>query len=245
MLGLSNTTQYRGKIKRYPRTVKHTFSFVFAALIFAGFASVISQNESYIAIETSTENVVQEQQFVVDVTAFAHVPINAVDVVLSYPEHVMVVDSIDTGMSVISLWTEQPYAKDGQIYLRGGTFRKGFLGEHTIARIRAHAKAPGEARIVIQDTQLIAGDGNGTIVTPSESSYQSVKIAVEGSDGLLKAKADISVVTDVDGDGDVDFTDVRDFMAAWLTRASVYDFDKDGRMTFRDFSILLAESFFN
>lgn len=231
--------------ERHHKTVRHTFSLVFAALLFASVASVVSQNESYIAIQTSAETVTQDQQFVIDVKAFAHVPINAVDIVLSFPKDVMVVDSIDTGTSVITLWTSEPYAENGAIYLRGGTFRKGFIGEHTIARIRAHATSPGEARVIIKDTQLIAGDGNGTIVDSADTSYESLKIVVTGADGVLKAKAEISVVTDTDGDGDVDFSDIARFMTAWLTRGTTYDFNGDGRMTLKDFSILLADSFFN
>jgi hypothetical protein len=231
--------------EKHHKTVRHTFSLVFAALFLAGLASVVSQSESYISIQTTAETVTQDQQFVIEVKAFAHVPINAVDVVLSYPEDVMRVESIDTGTSVITLWTKEPYAENGSIYLRGGTFRKGFIGEHTIARIKAHATSPGEARVLIKNTQLIAGDGNGTVVETSETATESVKIVVTGSDGVLKAKAEISVVTDTDGDGDVDLTDIAHFMSAWLSRSLVYDFNGDGRMTFKDFSILLADSFFN
>jgi hypothetical protein len=226
-------------------TVRYAFSFVFITAIVAGLASVVSGNVSYIKIETSSESVAREQEFTIDVSAVAHVAINAVDLVISYPEESMEIDSIDTGTSVITLWTEEPYAKDGKIYLRGGTFRKGFIGEHTVARIRAHATEPGEARIVIQDSQLIAGDGKGTEVESVETSDNSVVIEITGTDGVLKAQADISVVTDTDGDGDVDLSDVSKFMAAWLTRSNTYDFDGDNRMTFKDFSILLADSFFN
>ncbi len=155
----------------------------------------------------------------------------------------LVIEGIDTGTSVITLWTEEPYAKDGNIFLTGGTFRKGFVGEHTIAKIKAHAKEAGEARIIIKETQLVAGDGKGSDVPVSDSGSE-VKIAVSGSEGIIKGKATISVVSDIDGDGDVDLKDISAFMAAWFSKSSVFDFNGDGKMSFSDFSILLAESFF-
>jgi hypothetical protein len=232
--------EYQGT---HHKTVRYAFSFVFLFTIFAGIAAVIAQDVSYISISTTNEVVAKDQEFVIDVDAFAHVPINAVDVVLSYPEDSMVIDSIDTGTSVITLWTEEPYAENGKIYLRGGTFRKGFIGEHTIARIRAHATEAGSARIVLQSTQLVAGDGKGTEIAATKTDGSSVVLSVTGSDGVLKAQAEIGVVTDIDGDGSVSLADVSSFMAAWLTRSHTFDFDGDGRMTFKDFSILLADSF--
>jgi len=226
------------------QTVRYTFSLLAFIAAFIGVASIISGSESYITITTTTENIAQEQQFIIDVRAHAHIAINAIDVVIEYPENMLIIESIDTGRSVITLWTEEPYARDGNIYLRGGTFRGGFLGEHPIARIKARAVSEGEARVVVRDIQMIAGDGRGTNVQVSDSLYDSVKIVVSGTDGTLSAKAEISVVTDTNGDGKVDMKDIALFMTAWLTRGQMFDFDGDGKMTIRDFSILLADAFF-
>ena len=224
-------------------TVRYAFPLVVITAVFASLASVITGNVSYVTIRSSAETVARDQQFTIDVLVTANVPVNAVDLVISYPEDKLIVDGIDTGTSVITLWTEDPYAKDGNIFLTGGTFRKGFVGEHTIARIKAHAKEAGEARILIKETQLIAGDGKGSDV-PVDSSVNEVKIAVTGSEGIIKGKASITVVSDIDGDGDVDLKDISVFMAAWFSKSSVFDFNGDGKMSFSDFSILLAESFF-
>ncbi len=227
-------------------TVRYAFPLVVITALFASLAAVISENSSYVTIRTDAETVTKDEQFFIDVTITAHVPINAIDLVIAYPENQIVVESIDTGTSVITLWTEEPYAKDGNMYLRGGTFRKGFIGEHTIARIRARAIEQGEARILIEDTQLVAGDGLGTEVKAvSDSSYNEAKILVTADAlGKVTGEASISVVTDTDGDGDVDLADIAAFMSAWFTKKNLYDFNGDGRMTFRDFSILLADSFF-
>lgn len=227
-------------------TVKYAFPLVIFTALFAGFAAIVTQTDSYVTIRTSSETVAKDQQFVIEVLVTAHIAVNAVDLVITYPEDTIHVDSIDVGTSVITLWTEEPYAENGNMYLRGGTFRKGFIGEHTIARIKAHAIESGEAKILIKDTQLIAGDGKGTEVTTTKSEkYNEVKIAVLGADGVITGKAEIAVVSDTDGDGDVDFKDISSFMSAWLTRSNTYDFNGDGKMTIRDFSILLADSFFN
>ncbi len=226
-------------------TVRYAFPIVVIATLFAGLASVVSENNSYVTIRTNVENVSRDQEFFIDVLVTAHVPVNAVDIVIAYPEDKISILGIDTGTSVITLWTEEPYAERGHVYLRGGTFRKGFIGERTIARIRARAIEQGDAKIFLSDSQLVAGDGKGTEINATPSSeHNEIRIAVSGTDNVIRGEASISLITDTDGDGDVDLGDVSAFMAAWFTGGKTYDFNGDGRMTFRDFSILLADSFF-
>ncbi len=225
-------------------TVRYAFPVVFVAALIASLASIVAHNQSYVSITTDVQTVAREQEFFIDVEVSAHVPINAVDLQISYPEDTVAIDGIDTGQSVITLWTEEPYAKDGVIYLRGGTFRKGFVGEHEIARIRARALESGEARILLRTTELVAGDGKGTpVAAASHTESNSVRIMVEGDAGTITGEAAIAVITDANGDGKVNFADITLFMSAWFTQSQVYDFNSDGRMTFKDFSILLADSF--
>ena len=227
------------------KTVKYAFPVVVLAALFASLAAVVSENSSYISISTNVTSVSRDQEFFIDVSVTAHVPVNAVDLELAYPENKLTIVGIDTGTSVITLWTEEPYVKDGKIYLRGGTFRKGFIGEHTIARIKVRAVESGSARIFIDKTTLVAGDGKGTEVAVSESDNKNeVKISILSSEGVLSGKATISLITDTDGDGDVDLGDISAFMAAWFSQSKTFDFDNDGRMTCKDFSILLSDSFF-
>lgn len=230
--------------ERQYQTVRYAFPLILVTAMFASFAS-IATDSSYITIRTDAETITRDQSFFIDVLVTAHVAVNAVDLTIAYPEDKIIIDSIDTGTSVITLWVNEPYAKDGTIYLSGGTYRKGFIGEHQIARIRAHATESGDARILLKDSQLLSGDGSGSDVqTVVSQDFNEVKIEISGDDeGVVTAKASISVVTDTDGDGDVDLGDVTLFMSAWFSKSSVFDFNGDGRMTFGDFSILLAESF--
>ncbi len=207
-------------------------------------AAVMSQDQSYVTIKAVPAEVSQGDQFYIDITATAHTPVNAVDITIEYPESQMKIESIDTGTSVITLWTKEPYARDGSLYFSGGTFRRGFLGEHTIARVRATALQTGTAFVTTDTAHFVAGDGLGTNV-PVTTGTDEARIYITASeDGVLTGEAKVSIVTDIDGDGEVSLKDISSFMAAWFTRGSTFDFNGDGRMTFKDFSILLSDSFF-
>lgn len=227
------------------RTVKYAFPVVTIAALFAGLASVISGNVSYVSMSTSVTSVTRDQEFFVNVDVTAHVAVNAIDLIIDYPKSKLTVVGIDTGNSVITLWTEQPYAKDGKIFLRGGTFRKGFIGTHSIARIKVRATESGNARIFVENSELVAGDGLGSPIAVTESAGQNeVKIAVLGDNGIFSGNATLSIVTDTNGDGNVDLRDVSIFMAAWFSGSKTFDFNGDGRMSFIDFSILLSDVFY-
>ncbi len=225
------------------KTVRYAFPLVVLATFFASLASVITQDTSFITIETSPSTVAEGDLFYIEVKATAHTAVNAVDIVLSYPEDKISIDNIDIGTSVITLWTEEPYAKDGKIYLRGGTFKRGFIGEHTIARVHAKALTSGIAHVTTSDATFVAGDGKGTEVDVSDAESDTSKVSITTVDGAIVATAEVTIVTDLDGSGSVDLRDVSAFMAAWFTKSKTFDFDGDGRMTFKDFSILLADSF--
>jgi len=225
-------------------TVRYAFPLVVMGGIFVGLAALITESSSYVTIKTDAKTVAKDEQFIIDVSVTAHVPVNAVDLIISYDKDQIEIEGIDKGTSVITLWAKEPYFENGNIYLQGGTFRKGFIGQHTVARIKAHGIKSGEARVVIKNSELVAGDGKGSAVAVTENEQQNeTQILVTGTDGVITAKADLGIVTDTDGDGDVDLVDISSFMAAWFTKGNTYDFNGDGKMTFKDFSILLAEAF--
>lgn len=226
------------------RTVRFAFPAVAVLSTLLGIALAVGSSDvSYVRVEASPSAVRAGDTFTISVYAAAHIPTNAVDIQVSYPEGQLDVLGIDTGESVITIWTEDPYARNGTIYLRGGVFRRGFLGEHLIARVTARATETGVAKILASHTTFLAGDGRGTSVGVTRSGEEEARVQI-GEATEIKSTIRLGIVTDTDGDGDVDMGDIQAFLAAWHNRAFVYDFNNDGRMTFRDFAILLADSFF-
>lgn len=229
------------------RTVRSAFPLVLSMLMLTGATLLSSEESSYIRIESSDNHVTEGDQFTIQVYAGAHVPINAVDVSVHFPNEEVSIEGIDTGESVITIWTTEPHIDDDAIVLQGGTFRKGFLGEHLIARINATAKKDGIAKFFISDKKLLAGDGKGTAISTKKSNSESLIVYVdvaEDADATLEGNVSIILYTDVDGNGIVDMADISEFMIAWFDKTRKFDFNDDGKMTFVDFAIILSDSFF-
>ncbi|MFT7506918.1 MAG: hypothetical protein ACI92I_000054 [Acidimicrobiales bacterium] len=234
------------------RTVRFAFPLLFVVAAFLGASVIDSTSQTNIRIESSASSVREGEIFKINVFVSAHVPVNAIDIALAFPDVQVEVLGIDTGQSVITLWTEQPYVQDNTVVLRGGTFRKGFLGDHLIATVRAKANTSGLATFEIADSRLIAGDGSGLEVAVTDSGEESTQLYVANEDGKydpsngssVEGSVTVRIVTDINGDGKVSLADLSRFMAAWTSKTEVYDFTGDGRMTFRDFAVILSDSFF-
>ena len=233
-------------------TIKYAFPMIFTVAAFLGAAAIVSDNKSFIHLESSVSSVKAGETFQIDVYVTAHVPVNAVDIKLAFPKAQIEVIGIDTGESVITLWTEEPRVENNKVLLSGGTYRRGFIGDHLIATINARAIETGVAKFSVDDVLLLAGDGSGTTVTVSKTSEDTTTLYVTKDDGTTVASDDaigiqgetsVVIITDIDGDGKVTLTDISRFMSAWTVRTTVYDFNGDGVMTFRDFGIILADSF--
>ena len=152
---------------------------------------------------------------------------------------------------MITLWTEEPSVKGNTVVMRGGTFRKGFIGEHLIATVNVRAVQTGVAQFSVDTVTLLAGDGSGSKVSVAKTGEEEKsffiidekgEIATENSVGV-KGSATVLIVTDIDGDGNVSLGDISRFMSAWNTKTTIFDFNGDGSMTFRDFGIILADAF--
>jgi hypothetical protein len=236
-------------------TVRYAFPIIFTLIALFGAAAVSTSGKSYIHLESSASSVHAGENFKIAVYVNATVPVNAIDIAVQFPKEQIQITGIDTGASVITLWTQDPYVEDNKVILRGGTFRKGFRGDHLIATINAKATETGLAQFTVGTVTLLAGDGSGSSVSVAKDPTAKTFYVVEGTGEQTKASAEESavglqgsaavvIVTDIDGDGAVTLADVGRFMAAWGGGGIVYDFNGDGIMTFRDFGIILADSFF-
>lgn len=231
-------------VRRYP-TIRYAFSLLFIFATIAGMAAVISSDSSYVRIVVPNTTIDAGTQFFVEVYAYASAPVNAVDIAIAVPADFVEVLGVDRGESVITLWTEDPHVKDGSVILRGGTYRKGFIGEHKIATINLRAVTEGKAEFLVRDAVLLAGDGKGTpIAVADDSVVTSLYIFPQGqrSENIV-AEGAIVILTDINNDGVVTLADISSFMSSWYGKGPLRDFDNDGKMTFRDFSIILAVFF--
>lgn len=210
-------------------------------------ATILSGNSSAVVLTPSAAYVASGDDVVVSVEAVAAVPVNTVDIEVDFPT-TLTPQSIDTGGSVITLWTNDPKIEGNKVFFRGGTFNKGFIGKHLIANVHAKATQNGDADIMVRNSTFLTGDGKGTPLAVSENSAGTqVHIGTsKAKDGttVLGGTVAVEVVTDINGDGKVDFNDIEAFMAAWTTGSRTFDFNGDGKMSFRDFGIILAKAFF-
>jgi hypothetical protein len=228
-------------------TVRPMFPLVFGMLAFLG-AAVVGSESSYVKLVPSATTVLAGERFSIDIYANAHVPVNALDLTISYLPEAVEVLSVDKAQSVLTIWTKEPVISENNISLSGGTYRRGFIGEHLVATIKVEAKFSGNTEFLVSRAELLAGDGLGTPVKVSgtgDASKQTFYILDENDDPTkITANLGLNITADIDGDGKVTLKDVSSFMAAWSNADKTYDFNKDGRMNFVDFSIILAKSFF-
>lgn len=226
------------------RTVHLAFPLVFVAATFLGAAALLHKDTSYIRIESSKNQVSAGENFKIKVFVGAHVPVNAIDIRLKYPKDKVTINNIDIGESVITIWTKEPYVEGDKIIMSGGTFRRGFISEHLIATINAEATQGGKASFSTDNITLLAGDGTGEKVAVGSSGSESLTLLVNNVDGSIDGKLTLIITTDIDGDGDVSLSDVNSFMSSWFSGEFLYDFNKDKKMNFTDFAIILSDSFF-
>ncbi len=212
-------------VPRKSTTVRYAFPLVFAFAAFLAASAIVSENSSFVHLKSSVKSVHAGDRFEIEVFVTAHVPVNAVDLKLEFPEDQIRIIGIDTGASVITLWTEEPSVKGNAVLMRGGTFRKGFLGDHLIATINAEAVETGVAELSIREVTLLAGDGSGSKVKVTKTGEEEAKLFIVDEGGVLtdsdtdavgvKGTVSVVIVTDIDGDGNVTLGDISRFMVAW------------------------------
>lgn len=229
-------------------TVRFMFPVVFGILAALGANALLSVDESYVRLSPDKTVVMKGESFFIEIYAYAHVPVNALDIEVSFDPASVEVVSVDKAQSVLTIWTQEPTVEANKIVLGGGTYRRGFVGEHLVATIKAVAKESGKTEFLVRDAELLAGDGKGTpvkLASNPEGGVQSFIIYNQNEDpAKISATLGVGISADIDGDGTVTLKDISSFMSAWYNGSKTYDFNTDGKMNFIDFSIILARSFF-
>jgi hypothetical protein len=210
------------------KTVRYMFPVVFSVLAVFSASVITSTNSSYIKLTPSKTIVMSGEVFTIDVFAYAHVPVNALDVKIDFLPGSIEVIGVDKGQSVLTIWTQEPKIENNTISFGGGTYRRGFIGEHRVATINVKALYNGKTEFTIKEVNLLAGDGKGTPVAVSsdeEMIKQSFVIYDQNTEpGEISAELGLKINADIDGDGEVTLRDISSFMAAWYSGSQVYDF---------------------
>lgn len=219
-------------------------SITIASLAAALLSNLTNSQPSRISLSISESLVRVEQQFKVHVYVDATVPVNAVSLDITFDTDAVEVLGIDRGESVITLWTEDPQVVDNAVLLRGGTYRRGFIGRHLIATIRVKALQPDTAVFDFANVQLLSGDGTGDVLAyATQDNQQSVRVL--SSDAPLESEVTARTLAEFGANEPITMREISIFMAAWSNRDVMYDFNNDGKMNLRDFSILLYRYFAN
>jgi len=219
------------------QTIRYTFSLLFLLATVAGFASVILSNGHTVRLE-ATSRVTTGETFEINVYANAKSAVNAVNVQILLPEQQFQLLGVNRGESVLTLWTSDPHIKSGVVYLEGGTYRKGFIGEHKIATLLVRSLVEGKNTVRVKEASFYAGDGSG--LEFKVGGLGGVDLIAYAPDTEKTDLVHYAKLADLNNDGKITFTDISIFMSFWNSKDRIIDFDNDGKMTFTDFSIMLS-----
>jgi len=227
-------------------TVRYMFPAMLGTILLLSASSMSGVGQSYVYLTSNASTIAVGEIVSVVVGVSAHTPINAVDITLDFPADKVEVFSVDRGQSVLTIWTQEPVITNNSVKLTGGTFKRGFIGQHQIATVKFRTKATGQYSMTAEKITFVAGDGAGTPVIASKKPTNSVALFnfdETTSAEQIKIAIARGMTTDVNQDGQVTLQDISAFMGAWNNQSQVFDFNNDGKMTFKDFSILLADFF--
>lgn len=186
-----------------------------------------------------------------DVNVHALSPVNAFDVVVSYPADMIELIDINEETSFLDLWphNEKHPAKDGsaELHFTAGVFgRDGFTGTGTALTLNLRAKKAGTAEFVFKDPQIRASDGKGTLVPADARSFTYTVVerapAATGSAGSTFTVAVPVSIPDFDGDGLVTIIDASMLLVQMFASYNPrYDLNIDGAVGVADLSVLLSK----
>lgn len=224
---------------------------VFIAGVGGWLASTVVTSQFDMYLEPNKGVAVVGQEFVVSVHVRSEEPTNVFAGTVHYDPSKLTVAKIDYNTSIADLWAVLPWYSqgDGTVNFAGGSTRPGgFVGDDNLVTITFKTLDAGESHLGLQDVRILRHDGLGTevdipdpidaIFTISEDQLdqQTVfgKTALGSQVAIVPEEPDI----DLNGDGQQTTSDLSIFMMHLSTQNLRSDFDKDGKVSIADLSIL-------
>lgn len=180
-------------LSRHRGTVRTTFSLISVATLLS-ISPVINASSPEIRLQTDTTFIESGDRFSVDVYVNTNVAVNVADLTLTFQPDDVEVIGVDRSQSVLTIWTGEPIIETDKVILRGGTFRRGFIGEQKIATIDLRAKQTGRSQFVVGDVTLLAGDNNGLPVSVADTSDSDLSFYIYDKGADI---SDVKISTDV------------------------------------------------
>lgn len=216
------------------KTVKFSFSLMAGFVGVFLLANTFSSSNSFVFISSVKTDFIKDERFSVDFMINTDQAVNTVSALVNFPSNILEVEGINVGRSVLTLWTEEPKVSNNEIFFSGGSFKRGFRGEHLVATIKFIAKKEGQGEISIKNLRLIAGDGQGNDVLGQVKSGLTFNIYKE------KSEIPQSSFSDFNSKNNVTLKDISIFIVNWKSGDVVFDLNNDGKVNLVDFSILLT-----
>jgi hypothetical protein len=184
----------------------------------------------------------------IDINLNAHLPINALGVTVKYPKDIIELVAISKKKSFLDLWTEDTVIKEGsgELHFSGGTTKNGgMLGTSTVLSLSMKAKKAGDATLTIENLEVLAADGKGTVLdTDSRSITYAISAKPPAPPTATSPATSVPAPpqsADFNADGKVTLIDMSILIIKMMSLYDPrYDLNVDGAVNFSDLSVLFS-----
>jgi hypothetical protein len=230
---------------------------VFIALTFfiAGLggwlASTVVTSQFDMYLEPNQGVAVVGEEFAVSVRVRSEEPTNVFAGTIHYDPDKLSVAKIDYNTSIADLWAVLPWYSHGEgtvNFAGGSTQAGGFVGNDSLLTITFKTLEAGESHLGLHDVRILRHDGLGTEVNVPDPIDAIFTVSNEELDretvfGKTALGSQVAIIPeepniDLNGDGTQNTADLSIFMMHLSTQNLRSDFDKDGKVSIADLSIL-------
>ena len=216
-----------------------------------------NQATTTLSIETNAKEFYITDPIILDIYVISHVPFNAIDVQLKFPNDKVQVVTTYFDETVIDVWVQKPSFSnsDGTVKLIGGTTRKGgVVGKAPIASVVLKPLKTGTVGIDVIHSLVLAHDEKGSDLNESVVDADFIVRELNNPDQSnivhreerreYKIVEQVPPTTDLNNDGKTTLSDLSVFLLNYGKEDSpAKDFNQDGEVNIKDVSILLSNMF--